>query len=393
MNGRILILACGMIACGMNSFLIAGLLPEIAQTLNTVEAVVGASVAVHSITYALTGPFIPIAFARFSRRAIMLTSMSLLMAGILLSAFAADIGVFYVARGITGLGTAAFTAQAMAAAIEIAPRGRSGAAATWVGMGFAVSMALGVPAGTLLGGAFGYRAAFLLTAGIAALTAVGLVTMRVAARPDAPSMLEQFRPFASGSVLAVLLAVLLYSFSFFTVLTYLHPILVDGAGVDGGLVAAGLAVFGVCNIVSMLIGGHLVDRFGGLPVVIGCVVAMGVATPLMGAPIGLAAFLAITVFGLTGSVVGPASNVELGTMHPGNPATIIGANMSTVQVGAAIGSATGAALLAGPGASWIAYAAGPPALAAGLIGSVLLAIRRGQQRRGPMKEVGTTVVT
>lgn len=385
MNVRIFFLALGMVAAGMNSLLIAGLLPEIARTLDTTEAIVGVSVAVSAFVYAVTGPFIPIVFSRFSRRAIMMSAMALTLGGILLSAFAGDVGVFYVARALTGLGTAAYTAQAMAAAMEISPPGRSGAATAWVGMGFAISMALGVPVGTLLGDAFGYRVAFLLAAVIAAGTFLGLLTVRVSARVDRPTLREQFRPLASPPVLVLLLAILLYSVSYFMTLTYLHPVLVEGAGVDGRLVAAALAVFGVCNIISMGAGGRLIDRFGGLAVVIVCVTVMSVANPLMGAPIGLAAFVAIAAFGLTGSLVGPASSVELGRAHPQNAATVVGANMSAVQLGAALGSAGGAALLVGPGASWIAYAAGPPAVLAAAICGGMILVRRSRRTRDEVR--------
>jgi predicted MFS family arabinose efflux permease len=142
------------------------------------------------------------------------------------------------------------------------------------------------------------------------------------------------------------------------------------------MVAGALAVFGVSNIVSMGVGGRLIDRFGGLPVVIVCALVMGLAIPLMGAPVGLLAFAAIAAFGLTGSLVGPAAVVELGHMHPQNPATVVGANMSVVQLGAALGSTMGAALLVGPGPSWIAYAAGPPALLTAVICGGIVLMRR-----------------
>jgi predicted MFS family arabinose efflux permease len=383
-NARIFFLALGMVACGMNSLLTAGLLPEIARTLGTSEAVVGASVAAYALTYAITGPFVPILFSRFDRRAIMICAMVLMLAGLLLSAFAWQVWIFYAARMITGLATAAYSAQAMAAAMEIAPAGRSGTATTWVGMGFAVAMALGVPVGTILGDAFGFRVAFLLAGIIAVAAILGLFTVRVTVRPERTSLRQQFQPFTSPAVIAVMVAILLYSISFFIVLTYLHPILVEGAGIDRTLVAGALSLFGVCNIISMVVGGRLIDRFGGLVVVVGCLLVMSVATPLMGAPIGLAVFFAVAAFGLTGSVVGPASNVELGRIHPQNPATVVGANMAAVQVGAGIGSAAGAALLLGPGASWIAYAAGPPALAAAALCAGIVLVRRARRAREVM---------
>ena len=70
MNVRIFFLALGMVAAGMNSLLIAGLLPEIARALGATEAAVGVSVSVYAFTYAVTGPFIPVVFSRFSRPSI-----------------------------------------------------------------------------------------------------------------------------------------------------------------------------------------------------------------------------------------------------------------------------------------------------------------------------------
>lgn len=381
MNFRIFFLALGMVASGMNSLLVAGLLPEIARTLDTSEAVVGGSVAALAITYALTGPFVPIVFARISSRTIMVCAMILLLLGLLLSAFAPTVAVFYIARAITGLAVAAYTAQAMSTAMRIAPEGRSGSAAAWVGMGFAVAMALGVPVGTVIGDAFGYRVAFLLPAGIALVTIAGLFGIRTPGRKDDQTLRQRFRPLGLPIVVLVMGAVLLYAVAYFMVLTYLHPILVRGAGIDASLVAVALSVFGVATIASMAVGGRLIDRFGGLPVFIACVLVMSIALPLIGSPIGLWSLIAVAVFGLTGSVVGPASNVELTQLHPLHSATLIGASMAMVQLGAAIGSAIGAAVLVGPGSSWIAYIAGPFSLLAVAVAAAVAVSRRARRSR------------
>ncbi|MDR5701577.1 MFS transporter [Agromyces aerolatus] len=380
MNVRIFFLALGMVASGMNSLLIAGLLPEIAHTLGASEAAVGVSVSVLACTYALTAPFIPIVFSRFSRRAIAIAALIVFLGGVVLSAFAWDIWSFYAARAVVALGTAAYTAQAIAAAIEISPPGRKGAAAAWVSMGFAVSMALGVPVGTLLGEAFGYRSAFLLTAAIAAVTLAGLVSVRMSVRAERSTLRKQFRPLAEPVVLAVLLFTFLYSISFFSVLTYMFPVLEFAADADAAMVTAALALFGICNIVSMAVGGRLIDRFGSLAVILVCVLVMSVATPVLGVPLGpVVAFAAIAAFGLTGSLVGPSTNALLGHMHPTNPATLVGANMSAVQLGAAAGGAVGALMLTGPGANWIAYAAGVAALLSAIVCAGLLRARRAQR--------------
>ncbi len=379
-NLRIFFLALGMVAAGMNSLLIAGLLPEIAATLETTEAAVGLSASALALTYALTGPFIPIVFSRFSRRAIMMAAMSIFLVGVLLSAFAWDIWSFYAARAIVGLGTAAFSAQAMAAAMEIAPPDRKGAAVTWVAMGFAVSMALGVPAGTLLGEAFGYRIAFLVTAAIGAIALAGFPIVRISVSPKRPTLREQFRPLVQPEVVSVLVLMVFYASSFYMVLTYLFPILVEAAGADATMVAVALTVFGLCNIASMAIGGRLIDRVGGLAVVVTCLLVMGIATPLLGLQIGfLGAVIAIAAFGLTGCLVGPSTNVVLGELHPQNPATVVGAGMSAVQLGGVVAGALGAALLAGPGASWVAFVAGPFALLAALVSGGLLLVRRARR--------------
>lgn len=377
MNARILLLALGMAASGMNSLLIAGLLPAVAETLNSTEPAVGLSVAVHACLYALTAPFMPIAFSRFTRKSVIIGSLAVLVVSLLLSAAAWDLASFYVARALGGVATAAFTAQAIATAIEISPPNKKGAAATWVTMGFAVSMALGVPVGTLLGGLYGYRVAFLLTAAVAATALLGLALSRIDVRAGSATLREQFRPFGSPVVLSVMAFTLLYATAFFGVLTYLYPILEASIGASGATVAAALAIFGICNIISMFIGGKLIDRFSGLAVIFYCLVIMGLVTPLIGAPVGVAGvFLAVAAFGLTGALVGPATNVELGYLYPQNPATVVGATMAAVQLGAVAGSAAGAALLSGPGAQWIAFASGPSALLAAAICFGLLYRRR-----------------
>lgn len=359
----------------MNSLLTGGLLPSVAEALDTAEAVVGASVSAYALAYAFSAPFLPIALGRFSRRAIMVISMALLIGGILLSAFAASVWTFYIARAVTGLATAAFTAQAMASAMQLAPPGKAGAATTWVGMGFAVAMALGVPVGTLLGETVGFRWAYGLAAAIGVIALAGVSTVRVPAPRERPTLRVQLSPFTSPSVLVLLLAVVFYAVTYFTILAFLNPILVDAAGLDGTWVAGALAIFGIGNIISMFFGGALIDRFGGLWVATVCMTVMAIANPLLGLAIGPFALVAIAAFGMTGSIVGPACNVELAKMQPLNPATVVGANMAAVQVGSAIGGVLGATLLASAGAQVVAFVAGPAALVGAVICAGILLAR------------------
>lgn len=67
MDRRLLTLAAGMFAVGTDSFVVAGILPQVAKSLNVSISVAGQMVTVYALSYALLSPVIAAVAAHWPR--------------------------------------------------------------------------------------------------------------------------------------------------------------------------------------------------------------------------------------------------------------------------------------------------------------------------------------
>ena len=75
MDKRLLVLALGMFALGTDTFVMAGVLPQIAHTFNVDIAVAGQLTTVYAIAYALLAPTIAALAGNVPRKQLMLAAL------------------------------------------------------------------------------------------------------------------------------------------------------------------------------------------------------------------------------------------------------------------------------------------------------------------------------
>jgi predicted MFS family arabinose efflux permease len=75
MDHRLLILALGMFALGTDSFVVAGVLPEISQSFRIGAA--GQLTTIYAVTYGLLSPTAAAVFAHVERKKLMLSGLGL----------------------------------------------------------------------------------------------------------------------------------------------------------------------------------------------------------------------------------------------------------------------------------------------------------------------------
>ncbi|WP_189343511.1 MFS transporter, partial [Streptomyces thermoviolaceus] len=128
-------------------------------------------------------------------------------------------------------------------------------------MGLTVANIVGVPAGTWIGQAAGWRVTFLIVAalGVVGLLGVaGLVPEK--GRPEAPNVRNEFAAFRNVQVwLAMAMTVLGYG-GVFAAITYITPMMTEVAGYTESAVTWLLVLFGVGMFLGNLLGGTFADR-------------------------------------------------------------------------------------------------------------------------------------
>jgi DHA1 family inner membrane transport protein len=211
--------------------------------------------------------------------------------------------------------------------------------------GFAGASALGLPLGTLLGQAIGWRASFVAVVVIAALVLAlaSAVLPSVPAASDTHALTQARHAFAPRVlVLLGLCAVIFVAIQ--SVLTYVVPFLDEVTHVRGSVVSVFLLAYGVATTVGSSVGGRFADANAARALVIGStglLASIGLMAPFGASPVLVA--VAILGMGLFGMGMAPSLQHRVVTLAgPGGP---LAASLpaSAVNAGIAIGSLAGGA--------------------------------------------------
>ena len=153
-------------AIGTDDFVIAGILPDIADDPAVSEAAAGQLVTVVSITYALAAPPLAVATARLPRKPMVVGGLSVFAAVNLVAAIAPSYAVLMALRVVAALIAAMVSPAVFGMAARLAAPDRDGRALGVVA-GLTVSLFIGVPLGSLLADTFGWRSTFVAVVGVA----------------------------------------------------------------------------------------------------------------------------------------------------------------------------------------------------------------------------------
>ncbi|MFB7127053.1 MFS transporter [Kitasatospora xanthocidica] len=271
-------LAIGAFGIGTTEFVIMGLLPQIAGDYGVSIPNAGLLVTGYALGVVIGAPLMTVLGTRISRKTMLMLLMGLFVAGNLLSAFAPSFPVMLAGRIVTSLAHGAFFGiGSVVAADLVAPQKKAGAIATMF-TGLTVANIVGVPLGTYIGQAVGWRTTF---AGVAALGVVGLlgIAKLVPAMPRAEGahLRRELTAFRNPQVLLAMAMTVLGFGGVFAAITYIAPMMTNVAGYADGSVTWLLVLFGVGMFLGNLLGGRYADRklmpmlyttLGGLAVVL-----------------------------------------------------------------------------------------------------------------------------
>ena len=265
----------GAFVMGTSELLVVGVLDLVADDLSVSVSTAGTLVTGYALGLAIGGPILTACAIRLNKRTVLCGTLVLSIACNLIVAVSTSYDLTLVARTLTGAFAGLFDATAFAVGIAVVPPARAGRALAVVISGVAVSAAVGVPLGTLLGQALGWRGSY---AAIVALIAITLIAT-VALVPSVPSagggVGDQARYAFAPRVLAVLVLCALVFGSTFAALTYIVPFLQDVTGVSDALVSIFLLIYGVAAAVGSFGGGRFADWNAGRTLVMGTIGAAG----------------------------------------------------------------------------------------------------------------------
>ncbi len=348
MNLPLLALAAAAFGIGTTEFVIMGLLPDVARDFGVSAPSAGLLVSGYAFGVTIGAPILAVLTARWPRKQALVGLMGLFIAGNTLCALAPNYEFLMVARVVTAFCHAAFFGIGSIVAAGLVPREKRAQAVSMMFTGLTVANVLGVPLGTALGQAAGWRATFWAVAGIGAVAVVALVRWLPSALPaQEGSILGEFKSILRTQVQLSLLISTLASVSMFSVLTYIAYLLRDVTGFTPDQASWALMLFGVGITVGGLVGGRLADwrLMPAMAALFACI-ALVLAAFSWTSHQPLPALATLFVWGIVAFGIGPAAQVRVLDTAAGAPNLASTLNQGAFNLGNATGAWLGGLLIA-----------------------------------------------
>ncbi|RSN07606.1 MFS transporter [Nonomuraea sp. WAC 01424] len=330
----VLAVAVGTFTIVTSEMLPVGLLTSIASTLGVSDGMAGLMMSLPGLVAAVSAPVLAIATRRLDRRVPLLGLMALLAVANLAAASAPNFAVMLGARVLTGVSIGGFWAFAAGLGLRLVPERSVGRATSVILGGVSVASVLGVPAGTLIASAAGWRTSFVVM-GVLAVVLLGLLAVVLPPMPGEQAAGGSRTPLA-GALRVVLAATVLIITGHFAAYTYVRPFLEQVADAGPALVSTALLVYGAAGVVGNFVAGARAAR-NPKPVLIVLALLIAVSTAA-GALVGLPLVM-LVVWGLGYGGVGVA--LQLWIMRSGGgelgTALFVGAFNVSIALGSFVG--------------------------------------------------------
>ncbi|BCD86925.1 MFS transporter [Pseudomonas solani] len=343
MPTSLLVLALSAFAIGTTEFVIMGLLPDVAADLGVSIPGAGWLVTGYALGVAVGAPFMAMATARFPRKAALLALMGIFILGNLLCAVAANYELLMLARVVTALCHGAFFGIGSVVAASLVPENRKASAVALMFTGLTLANVLGVPLGTALGQAAGWRSTFWAVTLIGVAALIGLWRVLPNRHDEEKADMRRELAALNGAGLWLALSTtVLFSAAVFCIFTYVAPLLGEVTGVSPRGVTLSLLLIGLGLTLGNVIGGRLAD-WKLAQTLMGVFVALAIASTVLSWTSAALIPTEITLFlwATAAFAAVPALQVNVVAFGAGAPNLVSTLNIGAFNVGNALGAWVG----------------------------------------------------
>lgn len=276
MNLPLFALFLAAFAFGTAEFVIAGVLPEVAEGLLVDIPTAGTLITAYAIGIAIGGPALALLTKHMARKPLIVMIGVVFTLGQVLCAISPDLGILLASRVLVAIVHGTYFGIAMVVAVSLVPPARRGFAVSLILAGLTISNIVGVPLGTAIGTALGWRATFW-GVGAIGLAATVLAALAIPASAGAGaikgSFVSELRVLGRQQVVTSLLIAILAMIGQYSLFTYIAPLLREVTGLSPALIPWLLLLYGVGSTAGVFIGGRLAD-WKLMPALIGVLLAL-----------------------------------------------------------------------------------------------------------------------
>ena len=338
-------LVLGSVALGLDAYVIAGLLPQIAEDLGASGSVIGLGVTAFTGAYAVCGPLLSGRAGKNPRNGL-LGAIAVFSLANVVTAVSPTVSVFIVSRLIAGAAAGIYSPLSAAVAGMSVTAERRGRALSLVLAGLAVGTVAGVPAGLGVAKELGWRAAIALVSVVGMAALAGIAIRKTSAVPAVPSssLGQRLRIIGRVDNFLTVLVTFFVGVGSLGLYTYISVVL-ERVQVD---TIPGMWIWGIGGAVGAFGIGRVLDKVDSsrkLTTIIIVLLAADFAMLLLFPSSRMVALVCLFAWGLLGwSSMAPQQHSML-SANPDEGATAVAANASANYLGSAVGSAVGGLFL------------------------------------------------
>jgi MFS transporter, DHA1 family, inner membrane transport protein len=377
MPAALLALAISAFGIGTTEFVIMGLLPEVAADFGVSIPSAGLLISGYALGVVVGAPVLTALASRVPRKIVLVALMGLFIAGNVLSALAPSYGLLMTGRVVAALSHGAFFGVGSVVAASLVAPAKQASAIALMFTGLTVANVLGVPAGTALGQAFGWRSTFWVVSALGVIGALGVLALVPhQERASEAGLRGELAVFRRPQVWLALAMTALGFAGVFASFTYIAPMMTEVAGFSSGAVTWLLVLFGAGLFAGNLLGGRAADRklMPSLYVILAALALVLVAF-VFTAHAQVPAAITIALFGAAGFATVPPLQARVMAKAEGAPALASAANIAAFNLGNAGGAWLGGqAINAGLGytaPNWIGAVLAAAGLAVAVVSGLL----------------------
>jgi MFS transporter, DHA1 family, arabinose polymer utilization protein len=261
MTKQLFPLALGGLAIGTTEFVIMGLLPDIANSINISIPIAGHLISAYALGVVIGAPILVALSAKFPPKYILISLMILFTIFNAFSIIAPDYNTLLISRFLSGLPHGAFFGVATVVASKLAKEGKAAQAIASIFTGLTLANLIMVPFVTFLGHHFHWRYAFGIVSFLGLLTIIFLYIylphLKALRSVTFKEELVFFKTIKAWHILAIVSVGFGGLFAWFS---YIAPLLIHISGFDIDNVSYLMVVAGAGMVVGNILGGYLADK-------------------------------------------------------------------------------------------------------------------------------------
>ncbi|GAA3842276.1 MFS transporter [Amycolatopsis tucumanensis] len=343
MPRAIYVLSLGVFAMVTSEFVVAGLMPQLADGLGVTVPQIGYLITAFAVAMAAGGPVLTVALMRLAPKTALMLLFAVFLAGNVLAATASGYGTMLVARVVTGVAAQAFFGIGISLTAQLTRPEVRGRAIAVVMNGLMLGTLLGLPLATVVGENLGWRAAFWAIGVLAVVAALATLAgvPALATSTEGGTFREELGVFRAPRLWLALSTSTLIIGATFSAFSYFTPILTEVTGFDGGTVPLLLVAYGAATVVGNVVVGRLADRHT-LPVLVAGLALNLVFLAAFAVLADLPAPAVVTMLGigLVGVTMNPAMVTRV--QRAGNARPLVNTvHSSFITLGVILGSSLG----------------------------------------------------